>query len=85
MRGEAQHDKCISRHERAHRDLILGAVRSKIFKDRIPSSSISLSGRPMNSRYRERILRGEFEQISLRRAYLIADAVGVAVKVEVAA
>lgn len=84
MRGEAHHDKCISRHERAHRDLILGAVRSKIFKDRIPSSSISLSGRPMNSKYRERILRGEFENFSLRRD-LIADAVGVAVKVEVAA
>lgn len=83
MRGELEHDKCISRHERRDRDIILGAVQRKIFKRRIDPMHIMVSGRPMNPRYRERILRGEFENFNIRRAYQIADAVGVRVAVQV--
>lgn len=83
MRGESEHDKCISRHERADRDAILGAVKRKIVARRIPSSAIRLSGHPMNGRYRERILRDEFENFSIRRAYLIADAVGIKVRIQI--
>lgn len=87
MRGEKQPDKCISRHERAHRDVIMDAVQRKIWRNGFPMScsEIIVSGRPILSKYRERILRREFENFSPRRSYLIADAVGIHVKVEVAA
>jgi lambda repressor-like predicted transcriptional regulator len=60
-------------------------VRHKIWSDRIPSSAIRIGGRSLHSRYRERILRSEFDNISLRYSYLIADAVGVDVEVKASA
>ncbi|MBE7732185.1 hypothetical protein [Devosia faecipullorum] len=53
------------------------AVRKKIYAERIPCSEIIVSGRPMLTAVRARILRGEIDDISLSRALLIADAVGV--------
>lgn len=85
LRGESKPDKCISRHERRDRDIILEAVAMKIHRDRIPDSEIIVGGRPIYSRYRERILRREFDAISLRRAYLIANAVGVRIELRAVA
>jgi hypothetical protein len=53
------------------------AVRKKIASERIPCSSIIMSGRPMLTAVRARILRSEIDDISLSRALLIADAVGL--------
>lgn len=55
----------------------MAAVRKKIYSERIPCSAIVVSGRPMLTAVRARILRGEIDDISLSRALLIADAVGV--------
>ncbi|WP_189424518.1 hypothetical protein [Devosia pacifica] len=67
------------------RDMVMSAVRSKIARDRLRCDQVIISGRPMLTKYRERILRGEFENISLRRSILIADAVGVQIDLQVAA
>jgi len=53
------------------------AVRKKIASERIPCSQIIVSGRPMLTAVRARILRSEIDDISLSRALLIADAVGL--------
>jgi len=53
------------------------AVRKKIYAERIPCSAIIVSNRPMLTSVRARILRGEIDDISLSRALLIADAVGI--------
>lgn len=55
----------------------MSAVRKKIYAERIPCSAIVVSGRPMLTAVRARILRGDIDDISLSRALLIADAVGV--------
>jgi len=53
------------------------AVRKKIAAERIPCSAIIVSGRPMLTAVRARILRDEVDDISLSRALLFADAVGL--------
>ena len=70
-------DKHRSHRERAFRDQVMAAVRKKIYSERIPCSAIIVSNRPMLTAVRARILRGEIDDISLSRALLIADAVGV--------
>lgn len=55
----------------------MSAVRKKVYSERIPCSEIIVSGRPMLTAVRARILRGEIDDISLSRALLIADAVGL--------
>jgi hypothetical protein len=70
-------DKHRSARERRFRDQVMIAVRKKIASDRIPCSAIIVSGRPMLTAVRARIMRGEIDDISLSRAFLIADAVGL--------
>jgi hypothetical protein len=53
------------------------AVRKRIASGRIQCGEIIVSNRPMLTAVRARILRGEWDDISLTRAILIADAVGV--------
>lgn len=55
----------------------MGAVRRRIASNRMPCSEIVVSNRPMLTAVRARILRGEWDDISLTRAILIADAVGL--------
>jgi hypothetical protein len=78
-------EKFLSQRERDMRDALMTGIRQRIARDRIPSERILVSKRPMSSQIRARILRGEFEVFSLRRAILIADAVGVGFDVSVAA
>lgn len=70
-------DKFLSQRERDMRDSIMLAVRKKIAKDRIPCAAIMVSGRPMLTKLRERIMRSDVDFISLKRSILIADAVGI--------
>jgi len=81
VRGEKEADKCISRRERQHRDVIMLAVQQKIYSHKIPCDRVRVGGRSLHSKYRERIMRFEFDQFSLRYTYLIADAVGIDVDV----
>lgn len=66
-----------SARERRFRDQVMKAVAKKIWSERIPCAEIIISGRPMLTAVRARILRGEHDEISLPRAILIADAVGL--------
>lgn len=66
-----------SHREKIFRDEIMLAVRKKIADERIPCSSIIVSGRPMLTAVRARILRSDIDDISFSRALLIADAVGL--------
>ena len=66
-----------SARERRFRDQVMKAVAKKIWGERIACSEIIISGRPMLTAVRARILRGEHDEISLPRAILIADAVGL--------
>ncbi len=75
----------VSHREHSDRDLILDACRQRIAAKRIPCQQIVVSGRPMSTAVRAIILRGEWDGISLRKSYLIADAVGVDVTVSAAA
>lgn len=70
-------DKHRSHRERRFRDEVMNAVRKKIWSEQIPCSAIIVSGRPMLTAVRARILRGEIDDISLSRALLIADAIGL--------
>lgn len=70
-------DKHRSHRERRFRDEVMTAVRKKIWSEQIPCSAIIVSGRPMLTAVRARILRGEIYDISLSRALLIADAIGL--------
>lgn len=71
-------DKFVSQQELKHRDVVMVAVRKRIYERRLPASAIVLpSGRRMSTKARERILRDDFDFISLRKAYQIASAVGV--------
>lgn len=72
-------DPCISPRERRARDGVLDAVRKTILRRNLKASDIywSANGRKMSTADRARILRGEYERFSLRKSFLIADAVGV--------
>lgn len=52
-------------------------VRRSIARNRLSCDQILDSGRPLNSAERARILRGEYDWFSFRRAMLLSDAVGV--------
>lgn len=76
----------VSHREHRDRDIILDAVRrGRIASRRIACHQIIVSGRPMATAVRARIMRGEYDFISLRKAYLIADAVGVDLTLSAAA
>lgn len=75
----------VSHREHRDRDIILDAVRRRIASRRIACHQIIVSGRPMATAVRARIMRGEYDFISLRKAYLIADAVGVDLTLSAAA
>lgn len=53
------------------------AVRRKIASERITVADIAERYEPMRPAIRARILRGEWDEISLTRAILIADAIGL--------
>lgn len=78
-------DKFFSHRERRDRDVVMGAVRHKIARDRLPCDRMIIHGRSMSTAIRARILRGEWETVSLRQAYLYADAAGVEIEMRAAA
>lgn len=55
----------------------MSAVRKRILERKLRPRDIKYGQRPMPPVVRQRILREEFDEFSLRRAYLIADSVGV--------
>lgn len=61
------------------------AVRKRIAARRIPCSEIIVGGRPMLTAVPARILRDEWDGISLTNAILISDAIGIHITLEVAA
>lgn len=53
------------------------AIRRQIYDRKLSCKQILHKGRPILSAERARILRGEYENFSMRRAFLIADSVGI--------
>lgn len=72
-----RHAPFVSHRERAVRDVLMDEVRKSICKRRMQAPQILLSGRPLNTNVRARILRGEHDEFSLKRAIQLADATGV--------
>lgn len=72
-----RHAPFVSHRERAVRDVLMLEVRKSICSKRLDASQILLSGRPINTAVRARILRDEHDEFSLKRAIQLADATGV--------
>lgn len=74
-----------SHREHRDRDLIMELVAAKLRDRRLRNSEIMVSNREIRREVRASICRGEFEQFSLTRAYLLADACGIDIEMKVSA
>lgn len=70
-------DRYVSHREKLARDAMMNGVRKAIWDKRLQCHQIRISDRPIVAAVRARILRGEYESFSLKRAFLLADATGV--------
>jgi len=69
--------RCRSHRELAYRDQVMRAVKRKILSGRLTAAQIMQTYPGMRVAIRARILRDEWDEFSLTRAVLLADAVGV--------
>jgi hypothetical protein len=75
--GWAKTPKRITDIEKRHRDVVMLAVREAIKSRNLQANQLCAHGRAMPTAERARILREEFDAISLKRAYLIASSIGL--------